>query len=703
MAVSATPYKESYAGDGVTTLLPVRFYFLQDSDLLVTDVNNNVTPAVATPLNITTDYTVTGAGVATGGAVTMLTAPAVGHTTKIERHMDMSQPTHFVDGDPLPAAGLEQALDRIVMQVQQIQTEVDDTTNFVDTTQLRTDLINKVSGAFAAALVWFDKTLTYTTGTVGAFLNDLGTAALNKGAALIGYLSPLAGAVAQTVASALNNSVSVKTFGAVGDGVADDSAAVAAAIASGIGRIYYPPGTYKIANVTLAPFQTHYGPGATITSSGSAFILPASATQHITFDGLTFSGTGNAIYTAGIYLNASWVIKNCSFGRTLAECIYVPLILSSIKYNHFGTNNGALGAQHRHLYMAATAASGVAINENTIIGNRFNSAVGAVASTFIQYGSGNTFIGNDWEGNTSTYTVHIDGGGVTNFYGNWFESNSSVQQVYMEATAAITATIYYNNAINFIGNTVNMLVAGNAAIFYLDSHSHHLSMVGNQIYTNQAPTIYVTNSDAGNNGGIVEFRNNSNYSNSFSITGITGLTIDTIVATTSVQAGGSSASTAKMVAKSGASGLAFAAVDSTDTTLLNVDASGQIGTGTKTSSPYNLTTASAANMFVASNGILQRSTSAAKYKTDVRDLESLDITKLRAVRYKSLGSTDDPTLDHFGLIADEALVSGFKELVTFGEDGEVEGFQYERLTAVLLKALQDLRKEFNDYKMAHGG
>jgi hypothetical protein len=80
-----------------------------------------------------------------------------------------------------------------------------------------------------------------------------------------------------------------------------------------------------------------------------------------------------------------------------------------------------------------------------------------------------------------------------------------------------------------------------------------------------------------------------------------------------------------------------------------------------------------------------------KYKQDVRDLEDMDISLLRPVRYKSKCEGDDQAKDHLGLIADEAAEAGFEELVSRGIDGEVEGFQYERLTVVLLKELQTLR------------
>jgi len=114
------------------------------------------------------------------------------------------------------------------------------------------------------------------------------------------------------------------------------------------------------------------------------------------------------------------------------------------------------------------------------------------------------------------------------------------------------------------------------------------------------------------------------------------------------------------------------------------------------------TTASAANVFVsATTGELVRSTSALKYKQDIRNLEELDISALRPIRYKSKCERDDQTKDHLGLIADEAAGAGFEELVTRNANNEIEGFQYERLTVVLLKSLQSLKAEFDAYKLTH--
>jgi len=117
---------------------------------------------------------------------------------------------------------------------------------------------------------------------------------------------------------------------------------------------------------------------------------------------------------------------------------------------------------------------------------------------------------------------------------------------------------------------------------------------------------------------------------------------------------------------------------------------------------YSNTSANSANVVVyGANGDLYRSTSALKYKQDVRDLPTIDINKFRPIVYKSKCTNDDQTIDHFGIIADEVDEAGIKELVNYGDNGEVENFKYDRLTVVLLKAIQELKAEFDAYKATH--
>jgi hypothetical protein len=82
----------------------------------------------------------------------------------------------------------------------------------------------------------------------------------SDGATIIGYVHPETGADARTVAEKLNEVLSVKDFGAVGDGSTDDTAAIQAAIDAGGGysTIFFPPGTYLITStINITVDRTH--------------------------------------------------------------------------------------------------------------------------------------------------------------------------------------------------------------------------------------------------------------------------------------------------------------------------------------------------------------------------------------------------------------------------------------------------------------
>ena len=69
------------------------------------------------------------------------------------------------------------------------------------------------------------------------------------GSALVGFQQAGTGAVARTVEGKLRESVSVKNFGAVGDGLVDDTAAIQACIdANNDKQIVFPTGTYAVSS-----------------------------------------------------------------------------------------------------------------------------------------------------------------------------------------------------------------------------------------------------------------------------------------------------------------------------------------------------------------------------------------------------------------------------------------------------------------------
>ena len=95
------------------------------------------------------------------------------------------------------------------------------------------------------------------------------------------FASPRTGAVARTIAGKLGETASVRDFGAVGDGVADDTAAIAAALASGARCVVLPEGIYKLTAPLDAPART-----AVLGAGRDATILRVAHNGH----GLSWSG-----------------------------------------------------------------------------------------------------------------------------------------------------------------------------------------------------------------------------------------------------------------------------------------------------------------------------------------------------------------------------------------------------------------------------
>lgn len=84
----------------------------------------------------------------------------------------------------------------------------------------------------------------------------LANLAASTGSSLVGHIASGTGAAATTVQAKLRECISVKDFGAVGDGVADDTTAIQAAItavSSLGGTVYFPTGTYKITTPLYVP------------------------------------------------------------------------------------------------------------------------------------------------------------------------------------------------------------------------------------------------------------------------------------------------------------------------------------------------------------------------------------------------------------------------------------------------------------------
>ena len=145
MTVSSTTTKVSYSGNGSTTVFAYTFKIFAAADLTV--IVRTDSTGVETTKTLTADYTVSGAGNAGGGNVTMTTAPASGETLLIKRKIALTQSTDYVANDPFPAASHEDALDRLTFIAQEQQEVFDRAVVLPETDTASTVIPNSVTRA----------------------------------------------------------------------------------------------------------------------------------------------------------------------------------------------------------------------------------------------------------------------------------------------------------------------------------------------------------------------------------------------------------------------------------------------------------------------------------------------------------------------------------------------------------------------------
>ena len=151
MTVSTTIIKSSHNGNGSTTTFAYSFKIFADTDLVVIIRSSTGTE---TTKSLSTHYTVSGAGDASGGSITFTSGntPASGETVVIRRNVPQTQAIDYIANDPFPAETNEEGLDRTTMIAQQVSEEADRSiklsrTNTMTSTEFTvgaTDRANKI-------------------------------------------------------------------------------------------------------------------------------------------------------------------------------------------------------------------------------------------------------------------------------------------------------------------------------------------------------------------------------------------------------------------------------------------------------------------------------------------------------------------------------------------------------------------------------
>lgn len=210
---------------------------------------------------VTSGYTHTGVGANTGTLV-FSSGRTVGDIIILTRSTAKARSSAYTNGQPLPASALEDDNTRSLLLEQEAGRDIGRALRIpiTDTALDADDLILPAKATRASKALTFDADGIPTVTTLAN-----GSAASN--AASITYDPAGSGATARTVQAVLRDTISIKDFGAVGDGSTNNSTAIQAAItaAAAAGKALYIPGataSYRFATTlsmtTLVPI---YGDG----------------------------------------------------------------------------------------------------------------------------------------------------------------------------------------------------------------------------------------------------------------------------------------------------------------------------------------------------------------------------------------------------------------------------------------------------------
>lgn len=314
MTVASQTSRVSYSGNGSTVLFAVPFYFLENGHLRVVLRSS---AGVETIQIITTNYTVTGAGNPSGGSITMTLAPASGETLVIVRNVPVTQETDYQANDPFPAESHERALDKLTMIAQQ-STDIGNRAVKIPETETSNTLL-PVSGTRATKMMGFDAAggVTISSKTIAAIdaaVTTIETLSLSSpgSSAAVSHIASGTGATSTTVQAKLRETISVKDFGAIGDGIVDDTTAIQNAAAAATAQkksLYAPAGTYKmITGVTITHGLIGDGPNNTIfqgVNDGTvkSFLITTTTSGTGLYAGFTLDGACSADPVAWDALN----------------------------------------------------------------------------------------------------------------------------------------------------------------------------------------------------------------------------------------------------------------------------------------------------------------------------------------------------------------------------------------------------------------
>jgi parallel beta-helix repeat protein len=352
------------------------------------------------------------------------------------------------------------------------------------------------------------------------------------------YTPPFTNSVAETVTAKLSEILSVKDFGAKGDGTTDDSLAFTTACSVSNRNIYVPPGTYYLASQLVISTSNIklYGPGTLLGNnvgiSNDAMIKVTGS--YVTIKDITINQnnitSGRSIYVFGAAYctidgvtsyncqNAFVEMKNACYYTTVKNCYMASSgssggygVISSDAGNYVFIKNNVM------VFTGSVRGDGIELNHPTvpgyyaeITGNYISGAVGVSVAAGIGIGVAgfsNCIITNNTVLNCEGDGIHIEDGSDNCVISNNVIANvNTVSNI--NGSGAIVAVA--SNYANITNNIINSAVYGHGVYISGINGSPGTPSTGCKIQNNQI-------NFAGKCGAYVNATNNFNVSNNIII------------------------------------------------------------------------------------------------------------------------------------------------------------------------------------------
>ena len=366
-------------------------------------------------------------------------------------------------------------------------------------------------------LIWDQTTVVpITISDVVTFYSE------SNGSSLIGYTQGSANAVSRTVQNKLQESVSVLDFGAVGDGVADDTASIQAAINSlSSGNLYFPIGTYKVTSTIsiTAPIQLigegwsvissdvfgssqwTYGTGSatygtiirSTVTSGYAFTFNNSSVVAYGLKNICIIGPGTGTST-GVQLGTSTRANEWTVFDNVMVCNF---------YNGYEINftlESSLGIKTRGCYNGIKLQN----NVNNCAFPSWEVTSSSSVGLFLQNCVQNNFYDGVMQGNTGIFLINADRTvEVNSFYGAYFENCTTTYGVYVGtntsigSTAVASCSFYGIRMSSDVNNSFTFDYSYGSGIFESRIFNGAINILPNAVGTNLIGVSNVGVSDAG--------------------------------------------------------------------------------------------------------------------------------------------------------------------------------------------------------------